>query len=334
MSRIGGQGYGALSAKWLRRSQAALAMLFVCVVGASAAAELPPVIRVVVPFSAGGTSDSIARALVDQLGPRLQRTLIVDNRPGASGFIGATLVARAPADGSTLMCMSLSLITAAATMQNPPIDVVKDLVPIAIVGEGPMMIFASKQSGIRTPAEFISLARSKPDSITHGSTGVGAVPHVAVELLNEAAKIRVRQIPYKGGSLATNDLIAGHIDIVMGNNGPMAAQAAAGRITRVAVTSLQPNPSFPDVPTLASVVPGFEATQWTMIFGPAGMSAELVERLNREIVAIAKSPKFTELFREDAAVAVGATPAEAAERVRKSYLMWKKLAVDRKLVLN
>jgi tripartite-type tricarboxylate transporter receptor subunit TctC len=296
--------------------------------------KLPPVVRIVVPFAPGGTSDSIARVLSEQLGQRLQRTFVVDNKPGASGFIGASAVARASADGSTLMCMSMSLITAAATMRNPPIDIMKDLIPIAIIGEGPMVVVASKESGIKTPSELLALARSKPDMITHGNTGTGSVPHVAIELLNEAAKIKLRQVPYKGGAIAMNDLIAGHIDLFMGNNGPLAAQIASGRITRVAVTSLLPSPAFPDVPTIASVVPGYEASQWTAIFAPAGMAPELIQRLNREINAVTKMPKFAELFREDGAMAVSASPAEAAEKVRQSYAMWKKLSVSRKLEVD
>lgn len=288
----------------------------------------------VVPFAAGASTDVIARSVAHQLGPRLGTTVVVENRPGGSGMIGASAVARAPSDGSTLLFVSVSMLSAAATMKAAPIDVLHDLVPVSILAEGPLVIAVSSKSDIKTPADLIAAARAKPNELTHGSGGVGTIAHLAGELLNETAKIQIRHIPYKGASPAVTDMIGGRIDAMFAVKTTFASQVDAGRARLIAVTSLQPSPAFPGLPTVASIVPGYEVNLWTAVFAPAGTPAALVQRLNHEINEIAKSKQIRELMQSDGALPLALTPAEALARVESSYSTWKKLAVAKKIVLE
>lgn len=315
----------------------------VCIVGArihrvdaarTSAAACRSTVRMVVPFAAGASTDVIARSVAHQLGPRLGTTVVVENRPGGSGMIGASAVARAPSDGSTLLFVSVSMLSAAATMKAAPIDVLHDLVPVSILAEGPLVIAVSSKSDIKTPADLIAAARAKPNELTHGSGGVGTIAHLAGELLNETAKIQIRHIPYKGASPAVTDMIGGRIDAMFAVKTTFASQVDAGRARLIAVTSLQPSPAFPGLPTVASIVPGYEVNLWTAVFAPAGTPAALVQRLNHEINEIAKSKQIRELMQSDGALPLALTPAEALARVESSYSTWKKLAVAKKIVLE
>lgn len=312
----------------------ATAMALLCPLAGAQETSLPPTVKIIVPFLAGGSNDLVARILADQLGPRLNRTVIVENKAGASGFIGAAAVANAKPDGGTLLTASLSLVTAAVTMKKPPIDILKDLTPVAIVGEGGMVFVVPSQSPIKTPADLVAMARTKSDAITHGTAGIGTIAHMAVELLNDSAKIKLKHIPYKGGQQAMNDVLGGTIDFMVGNNAPLEPFIASGHLRRVAVTSAAPSATFPGVPTMASVVPGYHVEQWIAIFAPAGVPDDVLQRLNREIRAIAQSKKMSDVFRDDGARPVAATPAEAAARIRQEYATWKNLATTRNIDTN
>lgn len=249
-------------------------------------------------------------------------------------MIGASAVARSPNDGSSLLFVSVSLLSAAATMKAAPVDVLHDLVPVSILAEGPLVIAVSSKSDIKTPADLIAAARAKPNELTHGSGGVGTIAHLAGELLNETAKIQIRHIPYKGASPAVTDMIGGRIDAMFAVKTTFASQVDAGRARLIAVTSLRPSPAFPGLPTVASVVPGYEVNLWTAVFAPAGTSAALVQRLNHEINEIAKSKQIRELMQSDGALPLALTPAEASARVESAYATWKRLAVAKKIVLE
>lgn len=319
-----------------RRFEAALvlAAALLCPLAGAQETPLPSTVKIIVPFSAGGSNDLVARILADQLGPRLNRTVIVENKPGASGFIGAAAVANAKPDGGTLLTASLSLVTAAVTMKKPPIDILKDLTPVAIVSEGGMVFVVPSKSPIKTPEDLVALARAKPDVLTHGTAGVGTIAHMAVELLNDSAKIKLKHVPYKGGQQAMNDVLGGIIDFMVGNNAPLEPFIVSGHLRRVAITSSAPSAAFPGVPTMGSVVPGYHVEQWIGIFAPAGVPDDVLQRLNREIRAVAQSKRMSDVFRDDGAQPVAATPAEAAARIRQEYATWKSLATTRNLDTN
>ncbi|MPM62057.1 hypothetical protein SDC9_108923 [bioreactor metagenome] len=258
--------------------------------------------------------------------------MIVENRPGASGMIGTSTVVKGPKDGSNLVFASVSLVTAAAVSRNVPFDISKDLVPVAITGEGPLLIVVPSQSPIKTPADLVAAARAKP--LTHGSAGVGTIVHLAAELLNGAAKTQFQHIPYKGAAPAVTDTIGGTLDVMFAANTTFSAQIASGRMRTVAVTSAQPSPAFPNVPTMASVVPGYSATLWNVLFAPAGTPPQLLQILNREVNEISKSKDMVDLMQMDGFVPKNLTLEQASKQVHDAYTTWKALAKERNISLD
>ncbi len=233
-----------------------------------------------------------------------------------------------------MLFTSVSLITTAATTRNNPFDVTRDLVPVAILYDAPLMIAVSSKTDIRTPADLLAAARARPDQITHGTGGVGTTAHLAAELLNEAAKIQLRHIPYKGASLAVNDAMAGTIDAIVAVNSTFSPQVRSGRMRAIAVTSALPSPAFPGLPTMASVAPGYNVTLWTAVFAPAGTPPAVVQRINREINEAMKAKEMQDILLNDGGTALAFTPEESAQRVRDSYATWKRVAASRNIVLE
>lgn len=294
----------------------------------------PPTVRMIVPFAPGAGTDAMARAVAAQLGPRIGSTVIIDNRGGASGQIGTASVAKGPKDGSILLFTSSSVITTAATARGLPYDLMTDLVPLSIVADGPMLVGVSAKSGIKTPAELIAAARAKPDGLMSSSGGVGSVGHLAAELLNEAGKIQMRHIPYKGAAPALVDLAAGTVDMLIASYSTLASQIKSGRVLPIAVTSQQPSATYPGVPPMATAAPGYNVGIWYGAFGPSGLPADMVQRLNREMNEIAKSPELRKLTEADGALPLSAGPEELSRRVRDDYAMWKRLATQKNIVVE
>lgn len=312
-----------------------LVLAFLCYAAPIAFAQqviIPSLIRIVVPFSPGASTDIIARAIALQLGVRLGTTVIVENRPGGSTFIGAAAVAKAPQDGSWLLFSSTSTLSAAATAKSVPLDVVKDLTAISIIGEGPLVLAVTAKSEIKTIADFIAMARAQPNKLTNGSGGVGTSQHLAAELLNDSAKVQLNHIPYKGSAPGVIDLASGTIETMFATSSTVAPQVKAGRVRLIAVTSLKPNPVFSELPTVSSVVPGFELSLYTIMFAPAGIPSALLKRLNGEMNEIGKTKELLELMVADGAVSVSLTADEAMAKVRASFASYKKIAVDKNIV--
>jgi tripartite-type tricarboxylate transporter receptor subunit TctC len=310
----------------------ALAALAVAPAALAQEAAMPALVRLVVPFAAGAGTDVVARVMQGPLAARLGTNVIIDNRPGASGLSGAGAVAKGPADGSMLLLTSVSLMTTAATKPNMPFDVSTALVPVALLGQGPMLIAVSATSDIETPADLVAAARAKSDALTHGTAGIGTIAHMAAELLNDAAGIQIRHIPYRGAAPAVIDLASGNLDVMIAANSTLAAQIKAGRVRPIAVTSNQPSPSFPGLPPMASAAPGYSADLWQAVFVPTGTPPALVQRLNREINEVMKTREMHDLLQSDGFVAVALAPDEVRKRVRESFATWKKLATAKKIV--
>lgn len=295
-------------------------------------APLPPLIKIMVPFAAGASTDIAARVVAKELTARTGSSVVVENLPGASTFIGLSAAARGAKDGSVLLMTSASTITAMATRPTVPVDLTTELLPVAQLSTGPLIVASSIQSNIKTPADLVAAAKAKPDELTHGSAGVGTLAHVAAEMINDAAKIQLRHIPYKGSALALTDLAAGRIDLMVGIYSTVASQVKAGRVRFVAVTSPQPHPAFPGVPTMASVAPGLSLDIWVGFFTPLGTPPAVVQRLNRELNEVAKSQAVQETISVDGSIAVTLTPDEFGSRVRNSYATWKSVATAKKIV--
>ncbi|WP_309969298.1 tripartite tricarboxylate transporter substrate-binding protein [Variovorax guangxiensis] len=296
--------------------------------------DVPPLIKVVVPFAAGGGSDVIARAVSKQLAQRLGTSVIVENRPGGGGVVGATVVAKAPKDGSVLLFHSTSLVTGIATSKKPPFDVTTDLLPVAIVSEGPMLIGVSASSGFKTPQDLVNAARANPQAVTYGSPGIGSIGHLGVELLVDAANVQLRHIPYAGTAPALIDVAAGRVDMTIGSYSALVSQLSSGRVIPIAVTSAKPNPSYPDLPPMASAAPGYNANIWYALFAPAGVPKALMQRLNREASEAARSGEVQALLKPDGGAPVSGTLDELAQRVREDFAIWKRLATEKHITVE
>ncbi len=295
-------------------------------------AKLPSVIRLVVPFSAGGSNDVIARAMAPALSRKLGTTVLVDNKPGAGGVIGADNVAKSPPDGSALLLTSSSMLTAAATLPKLPYDTLTSFTPVAMVAEGPLLLAVTASGPHRTPAELFTAARARPGGVSYGSAGVGSVAQMATEMMADAAHARLLHVPYKGASNALIDLSAGQIDIMVTNYSSVVSQIKSGKVRPLAVTSKLPSPIFPELPTVASAAPGFAIDIWVGVFAPAGMPDALVQRLNREINEAANSPEVRALLDPDGSIPSPMAPTVFAARVKTDLEMWKRIATEKKIV--
>jgi tripartite-type tricarboxylate transporter receptor subunit TctC len=299
----------------------------------SDADRLPAVIRIVVPFGPGGSNDVIARAISPPLAKRLGVNILIENKPGASSSIGSDFVAKGPKDGSVLLLNSSTLVTAAATMpKTTPYDVLTAFAPVAMIGQGPMLLAVSASTSIKSVADLVAVARAKPGVLTYGTAGEGSIAHMSSEMLNEAARVRMLHIPYKGAAPALLDLAGGQIDMMISNYSSLVGQIKAGRVRPIGVTSRQPSPSFPDLPPLGSVAPGFSAEIWVVVFAPAGTPAAVVQRLNREINEVARIQEVRTLLEADGALPTPLSPVEVAQRVREDLAAWKKIATDKNIV--
>ncbi len=294
-------------------------------------AAVPPLVKMIVPFAAGGSTDVLARTVATQLGQRLGTSVIVDNRAGGGGLIGASAVSKGPKDGSMLLLSTGSLVTAAATSKALPMDVGTDLQAVSLIGEGPMVVAISTKHNFKTPADLVAAARAKPGVLTYGTAGVGTIGHLGAELFDDAAKIQMTHVPYKGTSQALIDLASGTIDLTFAINSSLQSQIASGRVRLIGVTSREPNPSFPGLLPVSSVVPGFDATTWVAVFAPPGTPAALVQRLNREINEIAKSKEVQDQLQGDGVITKPLTPEQGAARIKASFEMWRKLATAKKI---
>jgi tripartite-type tricarboxylate transporter receptor subunit TctC len=320
--------------KFMGASAAALAITVAATPAAAQQTPLPPQIKIIVPFAAGASTDAAARAVASELGKRTGSNVIVENQPGASTFIGAGAAVKGAKDGSVLLMTSTSTVTAQATKKLVPVDITTELVPVAQLTEGPLIVASSAENNIKTPADLVAAARAKPDEITHGTGGIGTLAHVAAEMINDAAKIQLKHIPYKGASLAVNDFVAGRIDLMIGVYTTVAPQVKAGRVRLVGVTTPQPHPAFPGVPTMASAIPGLSIDIWVGFFAPLGTPPAVVQRLNRELNEVAKSKAVADVVSLDGSTPVPLTPDQFGARVRTSYGAWKKLAADKNIYVE
>ncbi len=301
---------------------------------AQAQQAAPPLVKIVVPFAAGGSTDIMARALARELEPRLSTKIIVENRAGAGSLLGSDAVAKGPRDGSVLLFTTASLVTAAATARSPTFDVTSDLRPVAMLGEGPLVIAVPASSGVRTPADLVAAAKARPDALNYGSAGVGTIGHLAAELIHEAAGISTRHVPYRGTSMVLTDLATGTIDWTVAIYTSLLPQIDAGRVRLIGVSTRGESAAFPGVLPIASAAPGFDASTWVAVFAPAGTPDAIVQRYNREINEAAKSKAVADQMTADGMVGTELSPAEVAAKVRASHEMWKRLAVAKKILVE
>ena len=304
-----------------------LATLFPAFRGAHAQGGFPTQpIRFVVPFSAGGTADVLARLVGTQLQTRYGYVVVVENRAGAAGNIGAMTVAKAPADGYTLVLGTIGIHAAYTIYKNLGYDPAKDLRPIIVLGEVPCVLVVHPSLPIKDLDQFLAYAKANPDKLTYGSAGVGASTHLIGELFQQAAGVKLRHVPYRGSSMAMNDLVGGQIDAMFEQVTTAAPIAEAGKIRALGVTSLQRSAALADVPTISELaMAGFYGTSWFAVATSAGVPDAIVDKLNRDINAILRAPDLAELWKKLAVTVIGGSGEDADKYFEVERDKWRKV---------
>ncbi len=308
--------------------RSAIAMLL-CVFAFGAQAQGFPnrLVRIVVPFPPGGSTDLLARKLADKLQPAMGQPFIVENKPGAGGAVGSEFVAKAPPDGYTLL-LGVTGSHGISVSLNPklPYHPLKDFAPISILVTTSLVLVVGPAFPANTLAEYVAYAKGKPDQVTHSSPGNGTSMHLTGEMFNLAAGTKLVHVPYKGSAGAINDLIGGQVQSMFGDFLVVLPQVKAGKIRALAVTSLKRHPLLPDVPTVAeSGYPGFEALSWQGLFAPAGTPAEIVAKLNAETVRVLAGEDFREMFAKQGFLVGGSTPAEFRAFIETEIPKWARI---------
>lgn len=291
-------------------------------------------IRVVVPFPPGGAADNIARVIAPKLTQALGQQVVIDNRGGAAGIIGAEVVAKSAPDGHTLLDAASSQAVN-AVLQKLSFDTLRDFAPITMLMLSPNFLIAHPSLPIRTVPDLIRLAKAHPGQITFASAGVGSAPHMAGELFKSLARVDLVHVPYKGGGPVFVDLIGGYVQLSFLNIASSLVHVRAGKVRGIAVTSSRRSRSAPEFPTIAeSGVPGYEIYEWNALFAPAGTPPEIIARLNAEIIKIMAAPDVQERLFQLGAEAVTSTPEQLGDHIRREIAKWGKVVKDMGIKAN
>ena len=316
----------------LRAAASLSAALAVSALHAAAAAEAYPAkpVRFVVAFPPGGGTDIIARSIAQKLAERLAQQVVVDNRPGAGGNIGTDIVAKSAPDGHTLLMGSAGpLAINASLFGKMPFDPIRDLAPVTLAASTPNVLVVHPSLRAATIGELIALAKARPGEINFASSGHGTPAHLAGELFNSMAGVKMVHVPYKGAAPALADLLGGQVQLMFSTMPPALPHVKDGKLRALAVTSAKRSPAMPELPTVDEIaLPGFEANTWHGVVVPAGTPAAIVARLNREIVAILHLPEVVERLSAQGAEPVGSTPEEFAAYIRSETLKWAKVVKE------
>ena len=319
--------------QWLQMA----AILGFSALASSVAAQTYPTkpIRFVVPYPPGGGTDVIARIVQEPLSRALGQPIIIDNRGGAGGSVGTELVSKAPADGYTIL-FTLSSHTINPKVFKVNYNVERDFSSISMVASLPQMIFASPKAPFNTLPEMITYARANVGRLSFSSVGNGSPSHIAGEMIKQMTGTYMVHIPYRGGGPAVTDVMAGQLDLGIVSIPAVAAQAKAGRVKPLAVTTKTRNPSFPNVPTVAEALnlKDYEVDSWYAMFAPHDTPAAVVQRLQTELAKVVATPEIKEKLLLQGAVGVGGTPAQLDAVVKKELVQWEKLVKDRSITAD
>ena len=317
--------------KTSRRAVLALAATSLFAAASLAQAETWPArpIRLVVPFPAGGGTDIIARELTNKL-TSYGYNFVVDNKPGSGGNLGVDAAAKAAPDGYTLVLGQTSNLAINPTLYAKlPYDPVKDLTPISLVATSPLVIVAGTATPYKTLDDLVKAAKAKPESINFASSGNGTVSHLAMESFQKAANIKLTHIPYKGAAQGITDVISGQVQLYVSSVPTLQAHIKSGKMHPLAITSLQRAPELPQVPTVAeSGYKGFESITWFGILGPAGLSKDIVAKLNADINKALQDPTLKQKLAGQGADVQGSSAADFAKLIRDDIPRWGKLVKD------
>ncbi|HET7403366.1 MAG TPA: tripartite tricarboxylate transporter substrate binding protein [Usitatibacter sp.] len=319
-----------MKAGWRRALLAAVLALLPALAAAQAWPTKP--VKIVVPFAAGGATDVVARLLAQKLQDVWGQAVVVEDRAGAGGNIGADAVAKSAPDGYTLLMTSGSIVTANPYMyRDMPFDAARDLVAITNVATGPQVIAVSPTVPAKDLAEFIAYVKANPGRVNFGSAGVGTQTHLAAENFAYTAGLEMTHVPYKGESAALNDLMGSQIQLVTPNLGAAVGFIRQGKIRALAVTSRERNPALPDVPSASEALPGFENSGWFGLMAPTGTPQEVIDKVQRDSATILRSDEFKAKLAQQGMLPVGNSPADFAAAIRDESARWARIIKDRHL---
>jgi len=305
----------------------ALAAAIVASAFVNAAEPYPAkVIRVIVPYSPGGTGDNIGRAVGAKLGELLGQQVIIDNRPGAGGNIGAEAAVRAAPDGYTVVMAATSLASNPALQRKMPFDPLKDLVPVSGCCEVPMIVVVHPSLPVKNIKEFVAYAKAYPGKLTYASSGIGTSSHLAAELFRVQTGVDMLHAPYKTDALAMPDLLSGEVQVMFMFQTTALPQVRAGKLRALAVSTAQRSPLAPELPTVAEAgVPGYEFSGWFGIFAPAATPTEIVNKLAAASVKAVQSPDLRERLSQQGFIPVASGPEQFAAFFRREVAKWARV---------
>ena len=291
---------------------AAVALL----VSASASAQQYPSgpIRIVVPFTAGGGTDILARLIAQKLNESWGQPVVVENRPGASGTVGTAFVAKSPPDGHTLLIVPAGYAGNPGLYKKLPYDHTRDLAPVSWLASGPLTLVVHPSLPVKSVKELIAFARTRPGEINFGSSGAGTLPHLSAELFNSMSGIKMEHIPYKGAGAAVTDVMAGRVPIYFMNILQSVSLIKAGKLRALGVTPPERTPIAPEIPSIAEAgLKGYDMTNWYGLLAPSATPRETIVKLNAEVVRILKLPELTSRLADDGMTVVASSPERFAE---------------------
>ena len=293
-----------------------------------AAAETYPSrpIELVVPFVAGGTTDTVARLISQRLNEKWGQPVIVSNRPGGGSSIGTLQVAKAAPDGHTLMVSTIAFAINASLQKNP-FDAVKDFAPITEIATIPMMLVVHNSLPVHSVKEFIEYSKAQPEGLDYATSGPGTSTHLAAEMFKTMTGAKLVHVPFKGNAEVLNALLGGHVKVHFALTASTLQHVKNGTLRALAVTTEQRLPDLPDVPTVAELgYPGYEISSWQAVFAPAGTPKDIVDSLNGEIVAMLKTPEVQARITREGAIPVGSSPEQWSARFKNEVEKWAKVA--------
>jgi len=309
----------------------------VCSSVAIAATDYPnKVIRLVVPFAPGGVTDTSGRIVAEGLSKELGQQVVVENRPGASGNVGAAAVAGAAADGYTLLlALDGTLVINPFLYDTPGFDALKDFAPVAKVGDSAILIVTNPKTGIKSLAELIELSKKTPGGLSYGTSGIGSITHLAGELLNRQTGANLTHVPYKGGGPAVNDVLGGHIPLAFGSAASVRQQLQSGALIPIAVPSLERSAALPAVPTFKeSGVDGIALDSWVGVFAPVKTPANIITKLNEATNKVLRDPQVKARLLASGIVASNETPAAFNKAIQADAALYQKVIKEANIKLQ
>ena len=292
-------------------------------------------IKLIVPFPPAGGTDNVARVFVQEVAKQLGQTVVIENRAGAAGMIGADIASKAEPDGYTLL-LTTNSTHVIGPLLNPktPYSPTKSFTPISYLAQSPSIMVVPLTSKATTVKEFIELARANPGKLNFGSAGVGGIPHLSGERFQALSNTKMTHVPYKGTALAMPDLMAGRLDVLFDSFSVGYPHVRDGKVRALGVSSAERSPLVPDLPAISEQLPGFVSLTWFGVFGPAGLPAPVLAKLNQAFSAAAKNPKVRDQLAGMGIDAVGGSPEDFVKRIQVDTDAWKKVIADANIVLQ